>query len=185
MFERLRSLRYATIGVLDGAVRGGGCEMLCALDLRIGSTRAVVGQPEVALGLVPGGGGTVRWARELGRARALEMLLTGRDIDAEELLALGWLQAVVSPADLDDQANRLADRIARMPAASIAEIKQVVDVALGPVEDAILAETQALARLLAAGEHVEPIRRFLAAGGQTRAPERDNFQRIVDQTVTS
>ncbi|MDG2307695.1 MAG: enoyl-CoA hydratase/isomerase family protein [Candidatus Binatia bacterium] len=185
LFERLRRLSCATIGVLDGAARGGACELLYAMDMRIGSTRAVVGQPEVALGLLPGGGGTVRWAKALGRARALELLLTGRDMDAEEALAVGWLQAVVPPHGLDDEADRLARRIARMPAASITEIKRVVDVALGPIEDAILAETQALARLMAAGQHVEPIRRFLAAGGQTRGPEVDDFQKIVDETTST
>jgi enoyl-CoA hydratase/carnithine racemase len=183
VFDRLRRQPFATIGVLDGIARGGGCELLCAMDMRIGSTRARVGQPEVPLGILPGAGGTVHWARTVGRARALEILLTGRDIGAEEALTLGWLQAVVPPEQLDDHVDRLARRIARMPAASIAAVKEVVDVALGPLDDAFLAESQALARLLAAGAHEQPMRRFLAAGGQTREAEAGDFESVLDATL--
>jgi enoyl-CoA hydratase/carnithine racemase len=185
VFERLRRMPCATIGVLDGIARGGGCELLCAMDLRIGSTRAVVGQPEVALGILPGAGGTVHWARAVGRARALELILTGRDLDAEEAFALGWLQAVVPPERLDDEVDQLARRIARMPAASIAAVKAVVDTALGSLDDAFLAESRALAQLLASEAHVEPVQRFLAAGGQTRAGETGDFERLLDDTLSS
>jgi enoyl-CoA hydratase/carnithine racemase len=62
-FQRVTKAPFVTIGVIDGAARGGGCEFLSALDLRIGSPRVVIGQPEAALGILPGAGGTVRWPR--------------------------------------------------------------------------------------------------------------------------
>ena len=85
-FERLSAGRLLTIGLLDGAARGGGCEFLSALDLRLGSPRAVIGQPEVAMGILPGAGGSSRWPRLVGRGRALEILLSGRDVEAQEAL---------------------------------------------------------------------------------------------------
>jgi enoyl-CoA hydratase/carnithine racemase len=182
-FERLHRESFVTIGVLDGAARGGGCEFLSALDLRLGTPRAVIGQPEVPLGILPGASGTVRWARLAGRATALELLLTGRDVEAEEALALGWLVAIHDPADVDAAALDLARSIARMPPASIAAVKRVVDVALGDTTNALVAESNALTSLMAAGNHVEPMRRFLAAGGQTREGERDDFAGVMDRTL--
>jgi len=182
-FARLSREPFVTIGVLDGAARGGGCEFLSALDLRLGTPRAVIGQPEVPLGILPGAGGTVRWARLAGRAKALELLLTGRDVEADEALALGWLVAIHDPADVDAAALDLARSIVRMPPASIAAVKRVVDVALGDTTNALVAESNALTALMAAGNHVEPMRHFLAAGGQTRDGERDDFAGVMDRTL--
>jgi enoyl-CoA hydratase/carnithine racemase len=182
-FERIHGAPFVTIGVLDGAARGGGCEFLSALDLRLGTPRAVIGQPEVPLGILPGAGGTVRWARFVGRAQALELLLTGRDVDADEALQLGWLLAIHDPAAVDAAALDLARSIARMTPASIAAVKRVVDIALGAPTDALVAETDALTSLMAAGNHVEPMRRFLAAGGQTREVETGDFAAVIDRTL--
>jgi len=183
VFERLHHEPFVTIGVLDGAARGGGCEFLSALDLRVGTPRAVIGQPEVPLGILPGAGGTVRWARFAGRATALELLLTGRDVAAHEALALGWLVAIHDPSDVDASAIDLARKIARMPPASIAAVKRVVDIALGDITDALVAESNALTALMAAGNHVEPMHRFLGAGGQTRDGERNHFAGVMDRTI--
>jgi enoyl-CoA hydratase/carnithine racemase len=184
-FERIHRARFVTIGVLDGAARGGGCEFLSALDLRLGTPRAVIGQPEVPVGILPGAGGTVRWARSVGRAKALELLLTGRDVGADDALQLGWLLAIHDPADIDAAALDLARSIARMSGASIAAVKHVVDVALGSNNDALVAESDALMSLMAARNHVEPMRRFLAAGGQTRDAERDDFAGVIDRMFAS
>lgn len=179
-FQRIAAEPFVTIGVLDGAARGGGCEFLSALDLRVGSWRAVIGQPEVPMGILPGAGGTVRWPRLVGRARALEILLTGRDITADEALALGWLQVVVPADRIDAEAAALARRIARMPAASIAAVKHVIDRSLAGLDDALIAESDALHRLMAGGAHTEPMRRFLAAGGQTREGETAHMATLLD-----
>jgi len=132
------------------------------------------------MGILPGAGGTVRWSRLVGRARALELLLTGRDIHAQEALALGWLQALVPRERLDEEAASLAARIAHLPAAGIAAVKQVVDAALGAERGALVAESDALERLMAAGQHRAPMRRFLAAGGQTRAGELTGVTALLD-----
>jgi enoyl-CoA hydratase/carnithine racemase len=182
-FARIHREPFVTIGVLDGAARGGGCEFLSALDLRLGTSRAVIGQPEVPLGILPGAGGTVRWARIAGRARALELLLTGRDIDAHEARELGWLLSIHDPTDVDAAALDLARSIARMSPASIEAVKRVVDTALGDDTNALIAESDALTSLMAASNHVEPMRRFLAAGGQTRAGERDDFAGVMERTL--
>jgi enoyl-CoA hydratase/carnithine racemase len=170
-FQRLSSAPYVSIGRVDGAARGGGAEFLSALDLRIGSPRTVLGQPEVPMGILPGAGGTSRLPRLLGRARALELMLTARDVEADEALAIGWLTALVASDSLDAHIDALARRIAAMPAASIAAVKAVVDTSLGDITPALTAETDALGRLTAAGAQREPMGRFLAAGGQTRAVE--------------
>jgi enoyl-CoA hydratase/carnithine racemase len=182
-FERLHREPFVTIGVVDGAARGGGCEFLSALDLRLGTPRTVIGQPEVPLGILPGAGGTVRWARLAGRATALELLLTGRDVDADEALTVGWLLAVHDPDAVDAAALDLARSIARMTPASIVAVKRVVDAALGATTEALVVESAELMALMAAGNHVEPMQRFLAAGGQTRDGERDDFAGVMDRTL--
>ena len=182
-FQRLTSGRLVTIGVIDGAARGGGCEFLSALDFRIGTPRTVVGQPEVAMGILPGAGGTARWPRLVERSRALEILLTGRDVGAEELLALGWLHSVVASGDAASSAQQLAHRIARMPAASIAAVKRVVDVSLAGIDDALVAESNELDRLMGSGAQQRPMQRFLDAGGQTRDGERGSIDALLDAMV--
>jgi enoyl-CoA hydratase/carnithine racemase len=178
-FERLSSGRLLTIGLLDGAARGGGCEFLSALDLRLGSPRAVVGQPEVPMGILPGAGGTARWPRLVGRARALDILLSGRDIGAQEALEIGWLDRLIPTADLDREAQQLAEHIAAMPPNSIAAVKRVVDVSLGSLRPALVAESDALAQLTSAGYHHAPMRAFLAAGGQTREGETQRMSQLL------
>lgn len=184
-FDRLHRAAFVTIGVVEGVARGGGCEFLSALDLRVGSERTVIGQPEVAMGILPGAGGSVRWPRLVGRATALDVLLTGRDIAADEAFALGWLQRLVPSDRVVEAAHELAHTIAAMPTASIAAIKHVVDVSLGASDEALTAESVQLAGLMSAGTHTEPMRRFLAAGGQTRAAERSHFGSLIDAMTRS
>jgi enoyl-CoA hydratase/carnithine racemase len=179
-FQRLAASRLVSIGILDGAARGGGCELLCALDFRFGSPRAVIGQPEVPMGILPGAGGTARWPRLVGRSTALEVLLTGRDVDASEAVRLGWLHRMAPSARLTLEAMALAHRIAKMPAASIAAVKQVVDASLAGMDAALTEESDQLARLMATGAHRAPMQRFLDAGGQTRAGETTHMAVIVD-----
>jgi enoyl-CoA hydratase/carnithine racemase len=180
LFQRLAASRLVSIGVLDGAARGGGCELLSALDFRFASPRSVIGQPEVPMGILPGAGGTARWPRLVGRSTALEILLTGRDVDASEALRLGWLHRMAPSSRMEEEAMALARRIARMPAGSIAAVKQVVDASLAGMDAALVVESDALARLLASGAHHAPMRRFLDAGGQTRDGERLRMATIVD-----
>jgi len=177
LFERIHSAPYLTIGVVDGRARGGGCEFLSALDLRIGTPRTVIGQPEVPMGILPGAGGTVRMARLLGRAGALELVLSGRDVDAHEALAMGWLQAIVAD---DTEAAAWIDRFASLGRRSIAAVKHVVDAALDADPGALIDESAALAAAIASGAHLGPMRRFLAAGGQTRDVETGPIDPLLE-----
>ena len=181
-FERLRRSRVVSIGMIDGHARGGGAEFLTALDLRIGSERTVLGQPEVPMGILPGAGGTSRLPRLLGRSRALDIILTARDVHADEALAIGWIDRLVSRADLENHTMALARHIARMPTQSIAAVKRVVDISLG-ADDlvvALTAETDALGGLMALDTREANMRRFLAAGGQTREAELTRNAALIE-----
>jgi enoyl-CoA hydratase/carnithine racemase len=180
LFERLHRSRLVSIGVIDGAARGGGAEFLAALDLRYGSERAVLGQPEVAMGILPGAGGTARLPHLLGRGRALEVILSGRDVDAHEALQIGWLDAVHPSTELRTVVHDLATRIAAMPPASVAAVKRVVDRSLASFDDGLVAETDAFGALTAGGLHIVRMQRFLDAGGQTRAAETADFDALLD-----
>lgn len=180
LFQRLAASRLVSIGLLDGAARGGGCELLSALDFRFASPRSVVGQPEVPMGILPGAGGTARWPRLVNRSVALEILLTGRDVDASEALRIGWLHRMAPSHRLEEEAMALARRIASMPAGSIAAVKRVVGTSLAGMDEALVVESDALGRLMASGAHHEPMRRFLDAGGQTREAERLRMATLVD-----
>ena len=133
------------------------------------------------MGILPGAGGTARLPRLLGRSRALDLIGTGRDVNAEEALAIGWLDGVVPSASLLEHVGEIARRIAAMPPASVAAVKHVVDVSLSiGLQEGLVAESAALARLMASGEHREPMTKFLAAGGQTRDGETQRMAAIVD-----
>jgi enoyl-CoA hydratase/carnithine racemase len=178
--QRITAAPFVSIGLLDGAARGGGCEMLCAMDVRFGTERAVIGQPEVAMGILPGAGGAARWPRLVGRSRALDILLTGRDVAAAELLALGWLHAVGPLDRVERELTAFAERIARMPAASVAAVKRVLNASLAGIDAALVTESDELSRLLATGGHRVPMQRFLDAGGQTREGEAAGMAAAFD-----
>lgn len=101
VFRRIEQLNRPVVAAVNGFALGGGCELAMACHLRVASNRAVFGQPEVKLGLIPGYGGTQRLPRLVGKGRALELLLTGRNVAADEALRIGLVNAVCEPADLD------------------------------------------------------------------------------------
>ena len=105
------------IAAVSGYALGGGCELALACDYRIAGERAVFGQPEILLGIVPGGGGTQRLARLVGPSRAKELCITGRQVDAEEALRIGLADEVVD-GDPHERALALAAEVARGAAAS-------------------------------------------------------------------
>ncbi|MDE0605435.1 MAG: enoyl-CoA hydratase/isomerase family protein [bacterium] len=184
-FDRCRTIGVATIGMIDGIARGGGSEFLLSLDMRFAGPRTVLGQPEVAMGIIPGASGTQRLARLVGRSRALEIVLSGNDVTAEEAEAIGYVNRVLSADQLRAHTVQVARRIAASPRLSIAKAKQAVDAALGPVEPGLLLETQAMMACSATGQHVPLMQRFLDAGGQTREVERDAaaMAEAVDQML--
>ena len=112
-WEAVWDLSKPTIAMVDGFALGGGTELALACDLRVASTRAKFGQPEINLGLIPGGGGTQRLCRLLGYGKAMEMTLTGERVGADEALRIGLVNKVVEPGELEGAALELAENIAR------------------------------------------------------------------------
>ena len=116
-----------TIAAVSGFALGGGCELSMACDYRIASTKAVFGQPEILLGIIPGGGGTQRLPRLVGASRAKEIMATGRQVKSEEALAIGLANEVVEPDALMTRALELASTIASGATVATRLIKQAVD----------------------------------------------------------
>lgn len=178
-FARLSAGPAVTVAMVDGAARGGGAEFLHACDLRYGSVRAVFAQPEAAMGILPGAGGTARLPRLLGRSRALDIILTGRDVAAEEAAALGWLTALVPGNRLEAHTYQVARLLAGLPPEAVSAVRRVVDLALPDIGPALLAETEALGGLLGGAEVRARMGRFLDAGGQTREGETTRMAAIM------
>ena len=180
IYERLRRFRKPTIGMIDGQARGGGSEFLCALDMRFAGPRTVLGQPEVAMGIVPGAGGTQLLARLVGRARALEIILGGGDVTAEEAAAMGYVNRTLPSDELRPFVARLAGRIAAWPPASVEAAKRAIDAGVFAPEPDYLTETNEFRSLVNAQVHLVPMQRFLDAGGQTRVGETTRMGAIID-----
>ena len=140
-WEAVWDLSKPTIAMVDGFALGGGTELALACDLRVASTRAKFGQPEINLGLIPGGGGTQRLCRLLGYGKAMEMTLTGEMVGADEALRIGLVNKVVEPEDLERGALELAENIARKSPYTVRVAKRVVRAALDlPFTEGVLAE---------------------------------------------
>ncbi len=125
-----------TIAAVSGYALGGGCELAMACDYRIASDRAVFGQPEILLGIIPGGGGTQRLPRLVGRSRAKEIMITGRQVKAEEALRIGLADEVVPAEELDGRAFELAAEVAKGALRAQALVKKAVD---GGIDDELVA----------------------------------------------
>ena len=116
-----------TIAAVSGYALGGGCELSMACDYRIASTKAVFGQPEILLGIIPGGGGTQRLPRLVGPSRAKELMITGRQVKAEEAVRIGLANEMVEPDALMVRALELASSVAAGATVATRLIKQAVD----------------------------------------------------------
>lgn len=172
--ERWRTLPQVTIAQLEGRARGGGSEFALSLDLRFGAAgRAILGQPEVAVGILPGGSGTQRLPRLIGRGRALEVVLGGEDFDAELAERYGYINRALPPAALAPFVERLARRIAAFPAHAVRLAKRAVDAAGGTLHDGLLDEAHCFNLTLADPDLDARMDGALAAGAQTREGEMD------------
>lgn len=123
---KIANMSKPVIVAINGFALGGGCELAMAGDIRIASEKAKLGQPEIDLGLIPGYGGTQRLPRLVGKGKALELLLTGGMIDAQEALRIGLVDKVVPPDQLMDEARRLASAIASKAPIAVGLIKKCV-----------------------------------------------------------
>jgi enoyl-CoA hydratase/carnithine racemase len=124
--ELLETMPQPTVAAIDGQAWGGGCETSLACTLRVGSERAHMGQPEVAIGIIPGGGGTQRLPRLVGAAIGAELCLTGRIVDAREAKRIGLLNEVLPTDGFAGHAVEWCQQIARHPAPAVFKAKRAV-----------------------------------------------------------
>ena len=171
MCETFRTMPKATLCEIAGRVGGGGSELASSCDMRFGAIgKTLINQPEVALGILPGGGGTQRLHRLLGRGRALELILGCGDLDAETAERWGYLNRALPPGELRPFVDRLARRIASFPATAVALAKESVDFA-EPRTEGLIEEGQRFQRLLRTDDAQRLMRQFMKRGGQTREGE--------------
>lgn len=125
-FARLASLSIPVIAAVNGYALGGGCELALACDIRLAGSNALFGMPEARLGLIPGYGGTQRLPRLVGAGNALYMLLSGKNIEAQEALRMGLVQAVYENEELLEQSLKLATGISKLGPNALRTIKGLV-----------------------------------------------------------
>ena len=172
MCEALRTMPKATIAVIEGRAGGGGSEIALSCDMRFAlRDRAIFNQPEVALGILPGGSGTVRLSRLLGRGRALEVVLGCDDVPADLAEAWGWINRALPVETLWPFVDRLAARIAAFPPHAVAAAKASVLRAEKDVVADLQAEAAAFQSTLGEPDTRAAMQRFLASGGQTSVGE--------------
>ncbi|MFY9571221.1 MAG: enoyl-CoA hydratase-related protein [Blastocatellia bacterium] len=125
-FDSVEDFPKPVIAMINGFALGGGCELALACDIRIASTKARLGQPEIKLGIIPGGGGTQRLTRLVGEGKSMELILTGDMISADEAKALGLVNHVFAPEELEAKTMELAERIAELSPVALAMAKASV-----------------------------------------------------------
>lgn len=172
--EEVRSLPQVTIAKLTGLARGGGNEFLMALDMRFAAIgKAGQAQPEVLLGIIPGGGGTQYMTSLAGRARTLELLLGAQLVDAELAERYGLVNRALPADEIDEFVDALARRIAALSPEIIAAAKTAVTAAAAPITREGLSTENALLTPLFSADAAALAHKLLAAGMQTREGERD------------
>ncbi|MEP6819533.1 MAG: enoyl-CoA hydratase-related protein [bacterium] len=160
--NQIESLGVPVIAAVNGIAAGGGCELALACHLRIASANAQFSLPETKLGMIPAYGGTQRLAREIGEGRALEMMLTGRSVTAEEALRFGLVNRVVRADELLAHAEGLAQEIAQLaPLAIRACLEAVTQGTQLSLAEGLLLESELFARLFATDDVREGTSAFL------------------------
>ncbi len=174
MVDRFRTMPKVSIAKIEGRARGGGSEFVLSLDMRFGALgRAILSQLEVALGIIPGGSGTQRLPRLMGRSRALEVVLGCDDFPAELAERYGYINRALPPDDLGPFVERLAYRIASFPSEAIALAKASVGSAELPTVEGLVEEAHYFNQSVATDEARQRMKRFMEGGGQTREAELD------------
>jgi enoyl-CoA hydratase/carnithine racemase len=181
LFRRLSTSRLITIAQIEGRARGAGSEFVLACDMRFAAREsAIFSQPEPAFGQIPGGGAAQHLVRLMGRSRALEVLLSAEDYDAELAERYGWINRALPAKELDDFVGSLAHRIARFPAAGHVVVKERVNaIALAPVED-FRRDSDLFGEGVRNPETQRQIQAAMKRGFQTRDAEMDLARMLGD-----
>lgn len=172
MCERFRTMNKVTIAQIEGRVGGGGGELAASFDMRFGVLgKTIVNQMEVALGILPGGTGTQRFPRLIGRGRALEVILGCDDLDAATAEQWGYLNRAFAADQIEPFVTRLARRIASFPPRAVALAKLSIDSATKDLSQGLTDEAFNFQVLLQTEEAKRNMAKFLEIGGQTHAGE--------------
>jgi enoyl-CoA hydratase/carnithine racemase len=172
MVDRFRTMPKATIAKIEGRARGGGSEFVLSMDMRFASRgKAFLSQPEVALGIIPGGSGTQRLPRLIGRARALEVILGCEDVPADLAERYGYVNRALPPDELGPFVERLAYRIASFSPDAIRLAKAAVDAAELPTLEGLIEEGHLFNQSVATPDAQARMKAFTESGGQTREAE--------------
>ncbi|WP_164155757.1 enoyl-CoA hydratase/isomerase family protein [Sandarakinorhabdus rubra] len=172
MCHRYRTMDKVIIGQIEGRVGGGGAELSTNFDMRFGVIgKTIINQMEVPIGIMPGGTGTQNLPRMVGRARAMEIILGGIDIDAETAERWGWLNRALPADEIDAHVSALARRIASFPPHAVRLAKQSIDNSRLPLAEGCVQETVLFQRAMFTDPARRAMRRFMELGGQTRAGE--------------
>lgn len=162
VFRLLETMGKPSLAAINGFSFGGGCELAISATLRIASTKASFGQPEVKLGVIPGYGGTQRLARLVGKGRALDLCLTGRFIDAATALNWGLVTEVVEPEHLLEQGKKILQGILSMAPLAVASVMEVIDHGYDlALTDALHLEAIHFAKVCACADKKEGVAAFL------------------------
>ncbi len=162
VFRRFEISPKPTVAAVNGFALGGGCELAMACQIRVASDAAKFGHPEVKLGLIPGYGGTQRLPRLVGRGRALQLLMTGEMIDAQEAFRIGLVNRVVAPDQLLPAATAMIQQMLMNAPLGIAACVDVLDRGLEmPLDDALALEATTFGVLIATSDTAEGTKAFL------------------------
>jgi enoyl-CoA hydratase len=168
LFNAIDSFPKPVIAMVNGYCLGGGCELALACDIRIASENASFGQPEINLGIIPGGGGTQRLTRLVGEGKAMEMILTGEMIDARTALGLGLVNHVVPLDQLKAKTMEIANRIAEKGPVSVSLAKEAIKIASrSNLDEGLRREVDLFALCFSTQDKDEGVKAFL----EKRKPE--------------
>ena len=170
-WDRAAKARKPIVAAVAGFALGGGCELAMQCDLIIAADSAKFGQPEIKLGVIPGIGGTQRLTRAVGKAKAMDLILTGRMMDAAEAEKSGLVARVVPAANLMEEAMKVADTIATMSLPSVLAAKEAVNRAFeGWLSEGVLFERRVFHSLFATDDQKEGMKAFI----EKRKPQWKN-----------
>jgi enoyl-CoA hydratase len=159
--EAMRRYEWPIIAAINGYALGGGCELALCCDIRIASESAELGLPEVTLGIIPGGGGTQRLPRLIGRGKALELILTGQRIAAQDACRLGLIEHVVPPDQLLPRAEELAQTILARAPIAVKYAKEAIARGLDlPLDEGLKVEAELSILLRTTEDRMEAARAF-------------------------
>jgi enoyl-CoA hydratase/carnithine racemase len=164
-FTAVARIPKPVVAAITGYALGGGCELTLCADYRIAADNAKLGQPEILLGLIPGAGGTQRLARLIGPSKAKDLIFTGRQVKADEALALGLVDRVVPAGSVYTEAQKWAERLAKGPALALRAAKEAVDAGLETdIESGLAIERTWFAGLFATEDRERGMRSFVQDG---------------------